>query len=83
MKSNLNKETFTISMAQIAVILLTFLVVVLLIIIVYNKEKSSNQQVTVDLPEEYQLITTKDTLQGHYDKESNKLYISFKNKRNQ
>ena len=41
-----------------------------------------NTKPKVDLPEEYQLITTKDTLQGYYDKRTETLYISFNNKRN-
>lgn len=41
----------------------------------YNKTK-------VDLPEEYQLITPNDKLQGNYDKTTNTLHIWFSNPQN-
>ena len=36
----------------------------------------------VQLPEEYQLITNKDTLSGYYNNKDKTLYINFANKRN-
>ena len=36
----------------------------------------------VQLPEDYQLITNKDTLSGYYNVKDKTLYIDFANKRN-
>ena len=47
----------------------------LLFIVFYEKQQK------VDLPEEYQLITKQDTLQGYYSNDT--LVIRFNNKRNQ
>ncbi len=50
---------------------------------IYSLTTASNHDVQVILPEEYELITTQDTLMGYYNKRQNVLYISFNNKRNQ
>lgn len=49
----------------------------------YSLTTATNYDVEVILPEEYELITTQDTLMGYYNKRQNVLYISFNNKRNQ